>query len=114
MTRKLSLLAAAVIGLAAVSANAADAAKTWKSKCASCHGVDGKGATDMGKKMKIGDYSTAAWQAAAKDDEMTKAILEGVKREKDGVKQEMDGFAAKGVDAALAGELVKHIRGLKK
>ena len=27
----------------------------WKSKCASCHGVDGIGGTPMGKKLKVHD-----------------------------------------------------------
>jgi mono/diheme cytochrome c family protein len=34
---------------------AVDAAALFKSKCASCHGVDGKGETPAGKKMGVKD-----------------------------------------------------------
>jgi mono/diheme cytochrome c family protein len=37
---------------------AADAAATYKAKCAMCHGVDGKGETPVGKKMGAGDFSS--------------------------------------------------------
>ena len=55
--------------------------RTWKSKCASCHGASGKGDTDKGKELKVVDMTTAAFQAK-KDDELKKAILEGVAKEK--------------------------------
>lgn len=55
--------------------------RTWKSKCASCHGAAGKGDTDKGKELKIVDMSTPAFQAK-KDDELKKAILEGVEKAK--------------------------------
>jgi mono/diheme cytochrome c family protein len=55
--------------------------RTWKSKCASCHGASGKGDTDKGKELKVVDMTTAAFQAK-KDDELKKAILEGVEKEK--------------------------------
>lgn len=66
--------------------------RLWKSKCASCHGMDGKGQTEKGKKMKVADYSTAEWQKGRTDAQLKKAILEGVNTTKDGVKQEMDGY----------------------
>lgn len=68
--------------------------RLWKSKCSSCHGQDGKGQTEKGKKMKVADYSTAEWQKAKTDDALKKAIIEGFKGEKDGAKQEMDGYKA--------------------
>jgi cytochrome c553 len=66
--------------------------RLWKSKCGSCHGNDGKAATEKGKKMKMTDLTAAAWQKSRDLDELRKAIREGMKREKDGVKQEMDPF----------------------
>ena len=51
--------------------------RTWKSKCASCHGVDGKAATDQGKKFGIKDYTTAEFQKAHSDADLKKAIVEG-------------------------------------
>lgn len=68
--------------------------RIWKSKCSSCHGADGKGQTEKGKKMKVDDYTTAEWQKKHTDDAIKKAIAEGFKGEKDGVKQEMDGYKA--------------------
>lgn len=113
MRKSLSILFAAAIGLSALSARAEDPAKTWKKKCASCHGADGKGATEMGKKMAVGDYTKPEWQKGISDADIKKAILDGVKREKGGVKQEMDGYKEKGIDAAAADALVKYVRGLK-
>lgn len=68
--------------------------RVWKSKCSSCHGVDGKAQTEKGKKMKVADYTTAEWQKSKTDADIKKGIEEGVKIEKDGVKQEMEGFKA--------------------
>ncbi|MDP1825844.1 MAG: cytochrome c [Archangium sp.] len=68
--------------------------RLWKSKCSSCHGQDGKGQTEKGKKMKVADYTTAEWQKAKTDEVIKKAIADGFKGEKDGVKQEMDGYKA--------------------
>ncbi len=58
---------------------AAPAADNWDNLCASCHGSDGKAQTKTGKKLKLKDYTDAKVQAEMKDDEMAKAINEGVK-----------------------------------
>ena len=42
----------------------ADGAANYASKCASCHGADGKGQTTMGKKQKVKDYTTADGQGS--------------------------------------------------
>lgn len=68
--------------------------RLWKGKCASCHGADGKAQTTQGKKMAVGDMTSKEWQAARKDADMKKSLLEGFKREKDGVKQEKESFKA--------------------
>jgi len=55
-----SLLFAAVLAVAAMltsSASAQTAADLYKTKCASCHGADGKGDTAMGKKMSVKAFS---------------------------------------------------------
>jgi mono/diheme cytochrome c family protein len=39
-------------------ASAADGAATYKAKCATCHGADGKGQTPMGKKMNLRDLGS--------------------------------------------------------
>ena len=113
---KLSFLFASAIALSSLAASAEADKKierTWKSKCASCHGLTGKGDTEMGKKLAIGDYTTADWQKSKTDADLKKAILDGVNRDKGGVKQEMDAYKEKGIDDAAADGLVKLIRGLK-
>jgi mono/diheme cytochrome c family protein len=112
MKMKIALVLAALA--LPVTAHAADAAKTWKAKCASCHGKDGNGTTtDQGKKMAVGDYTQAAWQKGIDDAAIKKAITEGVNREKNGKKQEMDGYKEK-LDAETVDALVKYVRGLAK
>ena len=113
---RLTALFAAVIGLAALGARAEvdkKTERTWKSKCASCHGTAGKGDTEMGKKLGIADYTKPEWQKGKTDADIKKAILDGINREKNGVKQEMDAYKEKGIDDAQADGLVKLIRGLK-
>ena len=78
------ILLAGVISFAAVlAASAAEPKETWGTSCARCHGVDGKGQTNMGKRLGAKDYSDAAVQAALTDDAAFKAIKEGFK-DKDG------------------------------
>ena len=57
---------------------AATPAENWENNCAACHGEDGKGQTKQGKKLKLRDYTDPKVQAELKDEEMLKAILEGV------------------------------------
>jgi mono/diheme cytochrome c family protein len=87
--------------------------RLWRAKCASCHGADGKGQTEQGKKMAVGDMSTAAWQAQFGDDKMKAAISDGFKRDKEGVKQEMEPYKSKLRPDQIDG-LVAYVRGLKK
>ena len=56
--------------------------RTWKSKCASCHGATGKGDTDKGKELKVPDMATPAFQAKT-DDQLKKAISDGSEKAKD-------------------------------
>lgn len=84
--------------------------RLWKAKCSACHGMDGKGQTEKGKKMQIGDMTSAEFQKGS-DDDFKKAINEGVKKEKDGVKKEMDPYKDE-VKGADLDNLVAHIRSL--
>lgn len=104
---------AILLSAPAVRAQDAKTQRTWKAKCASCHGEDGKAATDQGKKMKMKDISTAAWQKEFSDDKIKAAINDGVKAEKDGVKKEMDPYKDK-LKADQVNALVAYIRSLKK
>ncbi|HUA37966.1 MAG TPA: c-type cytochrome [Candidatus Sulfopaludibacter sp.] len=74
------ILLAGIIGFAtALAASAADPKDNWNTACARCHGADGKGQTNMGKRLNCKDYSDAAVQAALTDDAAFKAIKEGFK-----------------------------------
>jgi cytochrome c6 len=97
------------LSLAAASLSAAPAAENWTNLCAKCHGADGAGKTVVGKKLKVKDYSDAAVQAAMKDDDMLKAIKEGIS---ENGKDKMKAFTELSDEDAKA--LVAHIRTLKK
>ena len=84
--------------------------RTWKAKCASCHGVDGKGATEMGKKLAIPDFTGADWQKKASDETMKKSISEGLVRP--GKTEGMDAYKDK-LDAAQIDGLIALVRTLK-
>jgi cytochrome c6 len=49
---------------------------TYKAKCATCHGPDGKGETPTGKAMKAGDFASEAVQKMS-DADLTDAIGKG-------------------------------------
>lgn len=88
--KKIIVMGAVLLMAGAVSVRAADAKENFDKNCAKCHGEDGKGKTKMGEKLHIKDYSDAKVQAGLKDEEMTKAIKEGVK---DGDTIKMKGFS---------------------
>ncbi len=89
---------------------AADAKELFEKSCASCHGKDGKGETPAGKKLKAKDFTDAKGQAEMKDEQMIKAIKEGVK---DGDKTKMKGFGDKLTDEEIK-QLIAYIRSFKK
>ncbi|HLP25779.1 MAG TPA: cytochrome c [Acidobacteriota bacterium] len=108
-TTKIALASLALVFAGGVS-YAATASENWENSCASCHGEDGKAQTKQGKKLKIRDYTDAKVQAELKDDEMVKAILEGVKA--DTGKERMKGFKDE-LSEQDAKDLVALIRKMK-
>jgi len=108
--KKLVVLSLALLAAGALTARAGDAKETWEKDCAKCHGADGKGDTKMGKKLDIKDLTDAKVQGA-KDEELAKAIKEGVK-EKDSDKVRMKAFTDLSDPDVKA--LVAYVRGLKK
>jgi cytochrome c553 len=77
---KLAVIAVAgAFALGVVSAvSAADVKANYDKMCAACHGKDGEGKAAM----KTKDYTDAKVQAEMKDDEMIKAIKDGVPNSK--------------------------------
>ena len=87
MLMKRNVLAAALLGapLLAVAllptqskgtGAPADAAATYKAKCASCHGADGSGSTPAGKSLKIRDLRSPDVQKQS-DDALYNLIAKG-------------------------------------
>src|SRR5690242_20999143 len=106
---RLAAAAAAALGIATLSrAGAAEpdakTVKVWKAKCASCHGVDGKGATETGAKLAIPDMTNAAWQKKVTDAQMKTSILDGVIRpgKSEGMDPYKDKLQPDQVDALVA------------
>ena len=97
---KTALLVAAAMFCANIAF--ADAAANWSQHCASCHGKDGSGATTMGKKLGVKDYTK---EQGFSDADATKAIKSGSGK--------MKGFGDKLSDADVKA-LVAYVRGLKK
>jgi cytochrome c6 len=64
---------AAFLGLTLPSCRADDAAALYKTKCAACHGPDGKGETSIGKANKIRALGSADVQKQS--DESLKEII---------------------------------------
>lgn len=110
------VILAAVLGFAsALSASAATAKETWDTTCAKCHGADGKGQTKVGQMFHIKDFTDAKVQADMKDEDMTKAIKDGIK-DADG-KTKMKPYVT-GADTPLSDDevkaLVAYVRDFKK
>lgn len=103
-------LLALTVGMVGAIVIAAPVAENWDNHCAKCHGADGKAQTKVGKKLKVRDYTDAKVQAEMKDNEMLKAIAEGVKDEKG--KETMKGYKDE-LSAEEMAELVTFIRKLK-
>ncbi len=98
-----------IAGLAgAMLASAAEVDKkterTWKGKCAACHGVDGTGQTDQGKKLKVANYASAEFHAKVTDQQIKDAIVKGQGKD-------MPAYADL---AAQSDQLVALIRSFKK
>lgn len=104
----IAVAGAIAFGVASV-ALAEDAKAIFDAKCAMCHGKDGKGQTPVGKKMNLKDYTDATVQESFKDEDLAKAIKEGVH---EGGKTRMKAFD-KLTDAEV-NALVKYIRAFKK
>ncbi len=98
---KIGLLIASMTFCASV-AFGADAAANWNQHCASCHGKDGSGATTMGKKLGVKDYTK---EQSFSDADAQKAIMDGSGK--------MKGFKDK-LSEADAKALVAYVRKLKK
>lgn len=82
-----------------------DARATFESKCATCHGKDGRAKTLKAKFNKARDLTDAAWQAETSDERIYNSIANGRGKK-------MPAFAKK-LSRAEMDALVVHVRSLK-
>ncbi len=82
---------------------AEDGKALFSSKCAMCHGPDGKGQTAMGKNMKLRDLTSAEVQKQS-EAEITTIITSG--------KGKMPAYKGKLTDAEIAA-VAKYVKSLK-
>lgn len=99
------LLVIAALILSSPAARAQDGGeKTYKAKCASCHGADGAGSTPAGKATKARDFCSPDVQKET-DEEWIAIIIKG--------KNKMPAYDKKLTDAEIK-DAVQYIRGLCK
>lgn len=94
----------AALFLIAVPLPAQDAAVLYKTKCAACHGPDGKAETAIGKANKLRDLGSAEVQKQS-DDELSAIMTNG--------KGKMPAYG-KSLKPEQVKELVAYIRSLAK
>lgn len=105
MKRSVIFVLAVLLAAPAAFADAtADGAAIFKSKCAMCHGADGKGQTGMGKSMGLRDLGSADVQKQS-DADLAKITAEG--------KGKMPAYKNK-LSAEDISAVVKHMRTFKK
>jgi cytochrome c6 len=80
-----------------------DGAETFKGKCSTCHGTDGKGATAMGKALKLRDLSSADVQKQS-DADLVNIVTNG--------KEKMPKYDGKLTKQEI-NDVVKYVRTLK-
>ena len=98
-----AVIATAASFLVVASVRAEDTAALYKTKCAACHGSDGKGDTAAGKKLGARDFHSPE-VAKMSDTELFDITKKG--------KEKMPAYDKKLTDDQIK-DLVKYIRGLK-
>jgi mono/diheme cytochrome c family protein len=84
---------------------AADARATFNSKCATCHGRDGRGQTKRGRRTHTRDLTVAAWQDDVSDERLFNSINNG--------RGKMPAFK-KSLSESEVDALVSHVRRLRR
>ncbi len=102
--KRLLLAVGILIGLCSFPVQAQDGPAIYKTKCAACHGADGKGESAMGKKLGVHDFAAPEVQSQS-DDDLTAIINDG--------KNKMPGYK-KSLKPDQVKELVAFIRSLAK
>jgi len=101
----LMISAAKSPNVSASSATAFDASSVFNSKCASCHGKDGRAKSLHAKHEHARDFTNAEWQDSVSDERIYNSISNG--------KGKMPAFKKKLSDSQID-ELVKYVRQFRK
>ena len=73
-----ALFLATLLFASAPALQAADSrSENWQTHCSVCHGDDGKGQTEQGKKKKARNLTNAKWQDKIDDARIVKSITKG-------------------------------------
>lgn len=86
--------------------------RLWQVKCATCHGLDGRGRTVMGEKLRLRDLTDAAWQKGLDDRKLKESLVQGRHSEQEpgaGMRSYGERLAPEQIDA-----LVAFVRGLAR
>ena len=104
-------LASAALLIPTYNASASfDVAAAWVKDCSKCHAEDGSGLTKKGRKLRIKDYRDAEVQAKMTDEEIIKAIKEGVLKDGEELMNPYaESYSEEEIQAFLA-----YVRGFKK
>jgi mono/diheme cytochrome c family protein len=71
-------LSAALLFASAPALQAADSrSENWQTHCSVCHGDDGTGQTEQGRKKKARNLTNAKWQDKIDDARIVKSITKG-------------------------------------
>ena len=79
--------------------------ENWQTHCSVCHGDDGKGQTEEGKKKKARNLTNAKWQDTIDDARIVKSITKG--------HDDMPAFSKKLTEAEIKA-LAAEVRSLAK
>ena len=103
-TKKAMWILLAAVAVWSTPLMAQDFATLYKTKCAMCHGADGKGDSPMGKKLNVRDLGSPEVQKQT-DAELTTTVTKG--------KNKMPAFGAK-LTSEQIGQVIAYIRELGK
>ena len=88
-----------------------DSKQIYVMACVKCHGEDGRGDTEKGRKLKVPDFTSAKWSDETSDKEIRETIRSGTKDKKGNVR--MPGFGAR-LTAAQVEALREYVRSFVK
>ena len=70
-------LTAAFLAAAPSAVGADERSENWQTNCSVCHGDDGRGQTEEGKKKGARDLTNAKWQDRMEDARMIRSVTKG-------------------------------------